>query len=43
MNIKTALSVEDYLKASFEADCEFLDGEIVERNMGELPTCVAAR
>jgi Uma2 family endonuclease len=37
MNIKTALSVEDYLKASFEADCEFLDGEIVERNMGELP------
>jgi Uma2 family endonuclease len=37
MNIKTAISVEDYLKASFEADCEFLDGEIVERNMGELP------
>ena len=37
MNIKTAISVEEYLKTSFEeADCEYLDGEIVERNMGEL-------
>ena len=38
MNIKTAISIEEYLKTSFdEADCEYLDGEVVERNMGELP------
>ena len=30
--------VEEYLRTSFDdADCEFLDGEIVERNAGELP------
>jgi Uma2 family endonuclease len=37
MNIKTAISVDEYLKTSFEVDCEYLDGEVVERNMGELP------
>ena len=26
--------VEEYLKTSFESDCEYLDGEIVERNTG---------
>ena len=32
------MDVEEYLRTSFEgSDCEFLDGEIVERNMGELP------
>jgi Uma2 family endonuclease len=32
------MSVEEYLRTSFEgSDCEYLDGEIVERNMGELP------
>jgi Uma2 family endonuclease len=32
------MSVEEYLRTSFEdADCEFVDGEIVERNVGELP------
>ncbi len=32
------MDVEEYLRTSFEgADCEFLDGEVVERNMGELP------
>ncbi len=36
------MSVEEYLRTSFEgADCEYLDGQIVERNMGELPhACV---
>jgi len=30
--------VEEYLRTVFDgADCEYLDGEIVERNMGELP------
>lgn len=32
------MSVEEYLRTSFDGpDCEYLDGEIVERNMGELP------
>lgn len=35
---KTMMSVEEYLHTSFEGpDCEYLDGEIVERNIGELP------
>jgi hypothetical protein len=39
MNTKLAMSVEEYLKTSFEdADCEYLDGEIVERNMGSCRT-----
>jgi len=37
MNTRVAISVEEYLRTNFEeADCEYLDGEIVERNMGEL-------
>ncbi|MCI0418915.1 MAG: Uma2 family endonuclease [Acidobacteria bacterium] len=41
MNTRVAISVEEYLRTSFEdADCEYLDGEIVERNMGELPHSV---
>ena len=32
------MSVEEYLHTAFEgADCDYVDGEIVERNMGELP------
>src|SRR5437870_3897912 len=32
------MSVEEYLRTSFDGpDCEYLDGEVVERNMGELP------
>jgi len=32
------MSVEEYLHTSFEnADCDFVDGEVIERNMGELP------
>jgi Uma2 family endonuclease len=35
---KILMDVEEYLRTSFDgSDCEFLDGEIVERNMGELP------
>ena len=38
MATKILMDVEEYLRTSFEgADCEFLDGEVVERNMGELP------
>ncbi len=38
MSTKVLMDVEEYLRTSFEgSDCEFLDGEIVERNMGEIP------
>jgi Uma2 family endonuclease len=38
MSSKVLMDVEEYLKTSFDgADCEYLDGEVVERNMGELP------
>jgi Uma2 family endonuclease len=30
-----SVSVEDYLTASYDPDCEFVDGELVDRNMGE--------
>jgi Uma2 family endonuclease len=38
MSTKQMMDVEEYLRTSFDgSDCEFLDGEVVERNMGELP------
>src|SRR5687767_3590530 len=38
MTIRMLMAAEEYRHTSFEgADCEFLDGEVVERNMGELP------
>lgn len=38
MSTKLLMDVEEYLHTSFDgADCEYLDGEIVERNMGEIP------
>jgi len=38
MSTKVLMDVGEYLRTSFEGpDCEYLDGEIVERNMGELP------
>ena len=38
MSTKVLMDVEEYLRTSFEgSDCEYLDGEIVERNMGEIP------
>ena len=38
MPSKVLMDVEEYLHASFDGpDCEYLDGEVVERNMGWLP------
>ena len=31
----TLISLEEYLSNVYEPDCEYLDGELVERNMGE--------
>ncbi|HXI41245.1 MAG TPA: hypothetical protein VNH83_14775 [Bryobacteraceae bacterium] len=39
MPSKVLMDVEEYLRASFDGpDCEYLDGEVVERNIGEVPT-----
>jgi Uma2 family endonuclease len=36
MTTKTLMTVEEYLHTSFEdGDCEYVDGEIVEKNIGE--------
>jgi len=38
MSTKVQMDVEEYLRTSFDgSDCEYLDGEVVERKMGELP------
>ncbi len=38
MSAKVMMDVDEYLHTSFEGpDCEYLDGEVVERNMGEIP------
>jgi Uma2 family endonuclease len=37
MASKVHMSVEDYLRSSFDGpDCDYVDGDIVERNVGEL-------
>jgi Uma2 family endonuclease len=35
MGAATLVSVEDYLNTSYSPDCEYIDGSIVERNLGE--------
>ena len=36
------MTVEEYRRTSFEdGECEFVDGEVVERNIGELPHSTA--
>src|SRR6185369_3888127 len=38
MSTRVLMDVEEYLRTSFEgSDCEFLDGEVVERNWGDFP------
>ena len=33
----TLVSVETYLHTSYRPDCEYVDGEVLERNVGEIP------
>jgi Uma2 family endonuclease len=35
MESRTLISVEEYLRTSYRPDCDYIDGEVVERNMGE--------
>jgi Uma2 family endonuclease len=32
---QTLVPVEEYLRSSYEPDCDYVDGQIVERNLGE--------
>jgi len=36
MPSRTLVSVEEYLHTSYRPDCDYVDGDIVERNFGEL-------
>ena len=31
----TLISVEEYLRTPYDPDCDYVDGEVIERNMGE--------
>ena len=35
MLTRTSISVEEYLRTSYRPDCDYVDGEVVERNLGE--------
>ena len=37
METKTAISVEEYLRTSYEYDPEYVDGELVERSLPTIP------
>jgi Uma2 family endonuclease len=36
MATATQVTVEEYLRTSYEPDCEYVDGEVLDRNVGEL-------
>ena len=41
METRSLMSLDEYLHTSFDdADREYVDGEVIERNMGELPHAV---
>ena len=35
MQAATLVPVEEYLRTNYDPDCEYVDGQIVERNLGE--------
>jgi Uma2 family endonuclease len=37
MSARTLISVEEYLASSYKPDCDYVDGHIEERNLGERP------
>lgn len=36
MSVATVVSVAEYLKTTYRPDCDYLEGELLERNVGEL-------
>jgi len=43
MATEVLLSVEEYLRTSYRPDCDYLDGEVVQRNLGEFDHSSAQR
>jgi Uma2 family endonuclease len=37
MATSTLIPVEEYLRTSYSPDCDYVDGEVLERNVGERP------
>jgi Uma2 family endonuclease len=35
MGVGTLISVDEYLRSSFHPDCDFIEGEVLERNVGK--------
>lgn len=35
MGVGTLISVDEYLRTSFRPDCDFIEGEVLERNVGK--------
>ena len=35
MAVRSQISVEEYLHTSYRPDCDYVDGEVLERNLGE--------
>jgi len=35
MSVKTLISVEEYLKTSYDPDMDYVDGVLTDRNVGE--------
>jgi Uma2 family endonuclease len=35
MGVGTLISVDEYLRTSFDPDCDFIEGEVLERNVGK--------
>ena len=35
MEVQSSISVAEYLSTSYRPDCDYLEGEVVERNLGE--------
>ena len=43
MSTKAPVSVEEYLATTYDPDCDYVDGELLERNMGEKKTMAVCR
>lgn len=43
MALGVLASVEEYLRTSYRPDCDYVDGEVVERNLGEFEHSSAQR
>jgi Uma2 family endonuclease len=35
MSVGTLISVDEYLRTSYDPDCDFIEGEVLERNVGK--------